>query len=551
MPTVPSSNPPVLGWRGLVLAAAFTCLGLAAGCAHYTVNRRLERPPEPGSGPRPLVSVGAATTATEGEGATAVAGQSSVARSHPQLDRSDDLLLVLAFSGGGKRAAALALGVLETLAQTQIDGPRGSYRLLDEVDVISAVSGGSFTAAYYGLFGEQALADFNAHFLKRSQRLDALLRLFNPWNWIRLASPFYGRSDLTAEYYDRILFHGKTYADLWAGGGPDVEIQATDITEGTRFTFSPEQFGLICSDLSTFPIARAVAASAAFPVLLSPVTLRNYAGSCAFPEPAWIAETLAKRDVTSREFYLAQHARAYRNARAKPYVHLVDGGVVDNLGLRGPLSDIILRGDPEKLLPPSTGAGDPETAAPRRLRVAFIIVNAQNRVRREFGLLAETPGTAQIADAVTSMMINRYNFETVDQLRQGLGAWSRDVRRHHDGRVDSYIIEVSFDALPDPKERDLLAALPTTMALHPGTIDHLRDAARRLLLDSAEFQRLITDLGGSSQTPTDALVVPYGIEALPDEYRSPSSRPVGRTIRAHGYRPSSRRGRSLPPDQEK
>lgn len=63
--------------------------------------------------------------------------------------RSNDVTVVLAFSGGGTRAAALAYGVLEALRDTRITLDGESQRLLDEVDLISSVSGGSFTAAYF------------------------------------------------------------------------------------------------------------------------------------------------------------------------------------------------------------------------------------------------------------------------------------------------------------------------------------------------------------------------------------------------------------------
>ncbi|MGE5253791.1 MAG: patatin-like phospholipase family protein, partial [Planctomycetaceae bacterium] len=55
-----------------------------------------------------------------------------------RTDRSDELLLVLTFSGGGTRAAALAYGVMEQLAQTEITLGGQKRSLLDEVDAISA-----------------------------------------------------------------------------------------------------------------------------------------------------------------------------------------------------------------------------------------------------------------------------------------------------------------------------------------------------------------------------------------------------------------------------
>jgi NTE family protein len=56
-------------------------------------------------------------------------------------------LVALAFSGGGTRAAAFSYGVLETLDKTEFINAHGKKtRMLDHVDVITGVSGGSFTA---------------------------------------------------------------------------------------------------------------------------------------------------------------------------------------------------------------------------------------------------------------------------------------------------------------------------------------------------------------------------------------------------------------------
>src|SRR6185312_7758030 len=81
---------------------------------------------------------------------------------------SKDNLVILAFSGGGTRAAAFSYGVLEFLRRTEFVGPKGNRgRLLDEVDVITGVSGGSFTALAYGLYGEKLFTEYEQAFLKR------------------------------------------------------------------------------------------------------------------------------------------------------------------------------------------------------------------------------------------------------------------------------------------------------------------------------------------------------------------------------------------------
>ena len=89
------------------------------------------------------------------------------------------------------------------------------------------------------------------------------------------------------QVYDRLMFHGATFADFFRQGRPQVSINATDISFGSPFGFLPQTFDVICSDLATLPIARAVAASNGFPVLFGPVTLRNYRGpDCPLPPAA-------------------------------------------------------------------------------------------------------------------------------------------------------------------------------------------------------------------------------------------------------------------------
>src|SRR5690606_17467398 len=128
------------------------------------------------------------------------------------------LLVFLAFSGGGKRSSAFAYGALKGLRDFEIELDGRKRRLLDEVDSISAVSGGSFPAAYYGLHRDRIFTDFEADFLKRDVEAYIWGIYLLPWNWEWWLNPFYGTNDEMAQIYDDLMFHGATYRDLIRNG---------------------------------------------------------------------------------------------------------------------------------------------------------------------------------------------------------------------------------------------------------------------------------------------------------------------------------------------
>jgi hypothetical protein len=85
-----------------------------------------------------------------------------------QGDRDSELLVMVAFSGGGSRASSLAYGVLQELNEIVISKGSESRTLLEEIDMVSSVSGGSFTAAYFALHGDKIFADFESKFLRKN-----------------------------------------------------------------------------------------------------------------------------------------------------------------------------------------------------------------------------------------------------------------------------------------------------------------------------------------------------------------------------------------------
>ena len=394
----------------------------------------------------------------------------------------DDVLLLLAFSGGGTRAAALSYGVLQELRDT----PVASGRLLDEIDTITSVSGGSFTSAYYALHGDGIFEDFEQRMLRKDLQGGLIRSLLNPINWFRLIGAFFSRSELAIGLYDRNVFDGATFEDLIAAKGPLVQINATDLEAGSYFTFFQPQFDFLCSDLSSFSVARAVTASSAVPAAFSPIVLHNYAGSCGFEKPAWLESALADPKGNPRRFRAATILSEYLDAKARPYVHLLDGGISDNIGLRIPLQNILLSGG---LRARAKKLGDHFS------HIAVIVVNAEVHPKPEFGLAASAPGPRDILRSVSGTHIYNYNFDTIELMRQSLAQWAKTLPPAPDGSpVGTSLIVLEFDALADPAERDFFNAVPTTLSLPDATVDRLIAVGRKLLRESAEYQSLVERL---------------------------------------------------------
>ena len=452
--------------------ALLLAFSLTVGCAHYPVNQ-------------PIKDV------------RLDAGYRAATMKTPE--NSDSLLLYLTFSGGGMRAAALSYGVLEELRKTEIVLDGRKRRLLDEVDGISSVSGGSFTAGYYGLFGDRIFEDFESKFLKKNIQRGLILRaLLNVANWVRLFSPTFARSDLAAEYYHKYIFDGGTFGDIAARKGPFIIINATEMTHGTRVGFTQEAFDLICSDLSLFSVARAAAASSAIPMALTPITLRNYAGTCGLKTPEGFEGVLEGRDILGRQFYLLNDIAPFLDPEKKPYLHLVDGGVGDNLGLRAVLDRLVVRGSVW-----GTIKGSPMEKV---RKVVLIVVNAETEPDTKWDKTERIPTFGVMLASYSSIAIDRYNEETIALLKDSVGSWANEIKTQRCkgggvstspgscGDIQFYVVEVKFDVLKDETERMHFKRLPTALKLPPEEVDRSRDAAHRILADSGEFQRMLLDL---------------------------------------------------------
>jgi len=401
---------------------------------------------------------------------------------------SSDLLLMLAFSGGGTRAASLSYGVLEELAHTPVGSQGTQHRLLDDVDIISAVSGGSFTAAYYALWGDRIFSDYESQFLKKRVQTDLLLQVVAPWNLVRLASPSFSRSDLAAEYYDHLLFKNATFGDLMARRGrPFLCINATDIASGARFEFTQDEFDLIQSDLSQFPVSRAVAASSALPMYLTPVNLKNYSAERPEAEPEWIRSILDDPASSTRMRYVASQAHSYVDGHRR-FIHLVDGGFSDYLGLRGAIDRVIAR---------EQSAHVPSVPWKLPCRVALIVVDADRDVDYGWDSKEHPLGLKALLGSVGQITVTRYSFETIELFKEVMARLSRERTDSGNSQflpITTYVIELHFNQLANESDRRFFNAVPTSLQLPTKTVDRLRQLAARQLADNGEFRRLVSDL---------------------------------------------------------
>jgi len=458
-------------------------------------------------------------------------------------DKSDTLVVVN-LSGGGIRAAALSYGVLQELAK--LPG-LGADRLLDQIDIISSVSGGSVTAGWYALKGREGLEAADARntlwdFLHHDWTDELAWRGLNPLSLARYAFTDYARSDVLANFFADKLYGQATYAQLLERyridpHQPYVLLNATDLGHESGFTFTQGQFDFICSDLSRYRLADAVAASANFPFAFSATGIRNYSGAGCRAQasdvwkgagpPQWIGHYARFDDPTKTpahayqlpELRWARQAKELIEPAANDeYIHLLDGGLIDNLGVR---STLAIEDNPARVpgLYLRLGAPRPDGAPVRPAgyekitRVVYVVVNARTRDPTVVDASEYPPGALTTTEKMiftqldNSILNDEYYViaqleATADRPTPGpepsKPPFLSDFKDA--GAVASlpmsfphlrfYLVAVNFDLIPDPKCREYYWSLGTTWGLKNAVIDNLIELGGDLVRRSADLAKM-------------------------------------------------------------
>jgi predicted acylesterase/phospholipase RssA len=323
-------------------------------------------------------------------------------------------VLALTLSGGGSRAAVFGAAVMLELED---------LGALDAVDLVSSVSGGSLPAALYALSrdpdeapaGETGRIIWNRDNILTMTAQDMLGAWL--WRWLRPDSILkywftaYDRTDLFADTLNSRLF-----GRVWSAKGyptfedlntkrPTVILNATSFTAGRPrdfFAFTPWDFEeVLASDICDYDVGHAVAASAAFPGIFHYSTLSKFSGQ----------EGLGDR------------------AMPVSYVHLMDGGASDNLGLKGldrAMEQLELCGEGSGRPPPADDA-----CQDKRL---VIVVDAQNGFQ---GREASRPDPRRLLDRlVDTNFLDAYDTLMQAGYGQLLRSFRRDVEEHESGQSD-------------------------------------------------------------------------------------------------------------------
>ena len=298
------------------------------------------------------------------------------------------------------------------------------------------------------------------------------------------------------------------------GQRPFVVLNASDVTRQEQFPFTQSTFDLLGSDLSKLPVSWAAAASSAYPIVLGPLRFKYFPG-----DPLTQAIKLALQ--SSSRFIIHESRQKWARSLVRDpasagsdeiefdhdmhhYLYLLDGGLVDNLGLHyffksyrnGPIAARLKDG--------------------RIKHLVVIIVDSATEPPSDLESRAKAPGAlSEIVSAATSGMytntwlttaVTKHEFLEVQPSIQSAQVRFREALRQACPTANipealanvtyaSYVLDVNFWGLPTEAERRKFLSMPTNFALESETVDDLIRAGASLVKQHPEMKRLLSKLG--------------------------------------------------------
>jgi NTE family protein len=268
----------------------------------------------------------------------------------------------------------------------------------------------------------------------------------------------------------------------------------------------------LCSDLSQFHVADAVAASMAVPLVFAPIVLQTHPDRCLTPLPTWALPEAQRQAAQAGQAgqgvvrAVAQALRNYRDASRMRYVKLVDGGITDNNGLSSILIARAVSGTPYGPLE--------EGAAVRARRILFLVVDAGRPPAGEWAKRQDGPSGVEVALAAADTAVDSATRLGADAFARMVDEWRASIirfrcslspeqlRRHlpqglpagAPWRCDDLQFEVGvigFHNLEGARA-ERLKNMPTRLVLPKADIDEAIAAGRDATRDSPAMVRYLS-----------------------------------------------------------
>ena len=316
------------------------------------------------------------------------------------------------------------------------------------------------------------------------------------------------------------MFNGATFGQISRKRRPVLWVNASDIYNRNPFIFDRETFAALCSNIDSYPLAEAVAASAAVPLAFAPIVIQNHARSCDYQLPSWTAGALQNVNAPANLKSYANGLLRYREDKALNYVKLLDGGLADNFGLQGITLARARAQDPHSPLTPAQ--------AVNLKRLLFLVVDAGRPVNSDFQKTLGGHNGLDLIMAATDTAIDstvRISFDgfvgsmnawheslveyrcalpaaQVARLRKSMAGWNcRDIK--------FFIGKVSFDQVNDSALLEELKAVKTSLTLPATQVDRVIEAAQVAMRQNPSWNSFVQSLSGKA--PDTAGLAPLSV----------------------------------------
>lgn len=407
--------------------------------------------------------------------------------------QDSQMLIFTTFSGGGSRAMAMAWEVCNELSGLNYEYVTNSdtikSNILKEIDYSSGVSGGSFVTAALPIYKNDWQLFYERAVSNNIQR-HLIQRLLLPWNWPYLISPYYTRTDLAAEYYNKYLFNNNTFSSI--STFPKIYINSTLLAQGVRFSYTPDYFKYISSDLSSYPIGYACAASSAFPVGFSPITVKNYGKTLTASE--LLKDRKFKRAFRNKTKNIDQYSyyemRMFLNNKENAWLHNQDGGLVGNTGLDIVLNECKTNGQINKAINNSN--------CPLK-KIVIIIVDAGTKAVDNSCTKQKAPNSLKVVLYSTTTAMDVLSNERLSRIKEYFNnVWqnaevSRSEKDFYSKSLSllekPFIIEVNARNINDTTLYTKFNKLPTSFYMNKEQLKTIHLSVQHLLKNNKEYIR--------------------------------------------------------------